>query len=170
MRFCSRYNLQRHRRNKNSEVEKKTSIATETPVGPRAHLGALGAPGAHLGALGAHLGAHLGAPGAHLGALGAHLGAPGAHLGAPGAHLGAPGAYLEAPGAHLGALGAHLGAPGAHLGAHLGAPSPQSNEMPLLPALTTHTNYHGETVSNTVLIHPFTMMVAGPTGNLIKLV
>ena len=84
---------------------------------------------------------------------------------------------MGTPGTHLGALGLHLGvqgALGAHLGAHLVAlesPLPQQrNKIHLLPALTTHAINPGERVSNTVLIHPFTLMVVGPTGNLIKLV
>ena len=189
--FCSRYNLLRHRRNKHSTEGMQSHLGVaegpkaymRVPQGAQlralgAHLGApevhLGAPGAHVGAPGAHVGAqgaHLGALGAHVGAQGAPLGALGAHLGAPEVHLGAPGVHVGAQGAHLGALGAHEGAQGAPLGApspHLGAP--QGGSLPpltgALPPSKQQKKTYNQDVSPekpTVLHHPFTMMVSGPT-------
>ena len=93
------------------------------------------------------------------------------HLGAPGApqeaHLGAPGVPQ---GAHLGAPGAHLGAPGAHLGAPQGAPQGDILLPPPQGDLTSSTQQRktyiqdGSSEKPTVLQHPFTMMVSGPTG------
>ena len=93
------------------------------------------------------------------------------HLGAPGApqeaHLGAPGVPQ---GAHLGAPGAHLGAPGAHLGAPQGAPQGYILLPPPQGDLTSSTQQRktyiqdGSSEKPTVLQHPFTMMVSGPTG------
>ena len=93
------------------------------------------------------------------------------HLGAPGApqeaHLGALGVPQ---GAHLGAPGAHLGAPGAHLGAPQGAPQGDILLPPPQGDLTSSTQQRktyiqdGSSEKPTVLQHPFTMMVSGPTG------
>ena len=93
------------------------------------------------------------------------------HLGAPGApqeaHLGAPGVPQ---GAHLGAPGAHLGAPGAQLGAPQGAPQGDILLPPPQGDLTSSTQQRktyiqdGSSEKPTVLQHPFTMMVSGPTG------
>ena len=93
------------------------------------------------------------------------------HLGAPGApqeaHLGAPGVPQ---GAHLGAPGTHLGAPGAHLGAPQGAPQGDILLPPPQGDLTSSTQQRktyiqdGSSEKPTVLQHPFTMMVSGPTG------
>ncbi|XP_045201506.2 uncharacterized protein LOC123555043 [Mercenaria mercenaria] len=92
---------------------------------------------------GAHLGAHLGAP-----LKGAPQGAPGAHLGTSlGAHLGAP---LQ--GAPQGASGAHLGAPeDVSQGAPGGAPQGALQGGP-------------QEIKPTILQHPFTMMISGPTA------
>ena len=82
-------------------------------------------------------------------------------------HLGAPGAPQ---GAHLGAPGAHLGAPGAHLGAPQGAPQGDILLPPPQGDLTSSTQQRktyiqdGSSEKPTVLQHPFTMMVSGPTG------
>ena len=133
--FCSKYNLLRHRRNKHSKVEIKSRSGELTD-----HLGAPGAPQeAHLGAPGAPQEAHLGAPGVP---QGAHLGAPGAHLGAPGAHLGAP--------------------QGAPQGDIL-LPPPQGDLTSSTQQRKTYIQ-DGSSEKPTVLQHPFTMMVSGPTG------
>ncbi|XP_053406565.1 uncharacterized protein LOC128559300 [Mercenaria mercenaria] len=133
--FCSRFNMMRHKRNKHLNEDEHFRISTHMPNF---------ATGAHLGA--PLQGAPQGAPGAHLGTpLGAHLGAPlqGAPQGAPGAHLGAPRAPLQ---------GAPQGAPeDVSQGASRGAPQGALQGGP-------------QEIKPTILQHPFTMMISGPTA------
>lgn len=90
--------------------------------------------------------------------------APGAHFGALGVHLGAPELHLGALGAHVGAQGAHLGAPSPHLGAPQGGSLPPLTRA-LSPSKQQRKTYNQDASPEkpTVLHHPFTMMVSGPT-------
>lgn len=97
-----------------------------------------------------------------------HLGAPPppqrVHLGAPppppqGSHLGVQGAPPPPHGAQLGIQGAHLGG---HLGAH-GAKfvHAEAHVTASVPAPSPPPSPQKE---NMVFLHPFTMMISGPTA------
>lgn len=136
--FCSRYNLSRHIRNKHKRNEEHMEKSIIIPP-----VGSQELPRATTGV-------PEGPPeGPPQGAPETHMGAPRAHLGAPRAHLGAPRAHVEAT------EGAQLGVPQGPLGSHEGVSGAPSSELNVLPAYPDDI---------TILVHPFTMMISGPTG------